>query len=167
MIMWSAVILRIFENGSTRSPGQGSTTGCSTGPGAGTGDAGRGTGAPGRVTVRAAPLSMKPSTSCFVTRPANPVPGIVAMSNWCSAAILRTSGVDFLRSRSSAVSGPSPPFPAGSDGGGRGRTGADGAGPAEGAPPVAAGGPRGAPGGGAAAAAGRGHPPAAVFVTPT
>src|SRR4029450_4104039 len=43
-IMWSAVILRIFENGSTRSPGQGSTAG---GTGAldepGTEDEGRGT----------------------------------------------------------------------------------------------------------------------------
>src|SRR5215472_647267 len=31
-IMWSAVILRIFDHGSTRSPGQGSTAGCSIGP---------------------------------------------------------------------------------------------------------------------------------------
>src|SRR5437773_11686323 len=32
MIMWSAVILRILENGSTRSPGHGSTTGSSIAP---------------------------------------------------------------------------------------------------------------------------------------
>src|SRR5207247_666689 len=32
MIMWSAVILRILEKGSTRSPGHGSTTGCAIGP---------------------------------------------------------------------------------------------------------------------------------------
>src|SRR5438132_3311250 len=46
--------------------------------------------------------------SCLVTRPAKPVPGMVAMSTWCSAAILRTRGVDLRRRRSSAVSAPSP-----------------------------------------------------------
>src|SRR5207249_4448807 len=45
MIMWSAVILRILENGSTRSPGQGSTVGWTTGPADGTGDGGRRAGA--------------------------------------------------------------------------------------------------------------------------
>src|SRR2546422_2292934 len=99
MIMWSAVILRILENGSTRSPGQGSTVGWTTGPVDGTGDGGRGTGA---VAGALAPVSMKPRMSCLVTRPANPVPGMVEMSSWCSAAILRTSGVDLRRNRSSA-----------------------------------------------------------------
>src|SRR5437899_3887446 len=105
MIMWSAVVLRILENGSTRSPGQGSTVGWTTGPVDGTGDGGRGTGA---VAGALAPVSMKPRMSCLVTRPANPVPGMVEMSSWCSAAILRTSGVERRRSRSSAVSAPSP-----------------------------------------------------------
>src|SRR2546426_5861750 len=67
MIMWSAVILRILENGSTRSPGQGSTVGWTTGPVDGTGDGGRGTGA---VAGALAPVSMKPRMSCLVTRPA-------------------------------------------------------------------------------------------------
>src|SRR5258706_7279427 len=75
--MWSAVILRIFENGSTRSPGQGSTGGWATEPPGtedtdGTGDEGRGTAA--------APLSMKLRMSCLVTRPWMPEPGIVEIS---------------------------------------------------------------------------------------
>src|SRR5437879_7172854 len=117
MIMWSAVILRILEKGSTRSPGHGSTTGCATGAMA-VGAAGRGA---------ATPRSMKPRMSCFVTRPAKPVPGIVEMSTWCSAAILRTRGVDFLRRRSSAVSAPSPPCLDGAVAGGRGRSPTDAA----------------------------------------
>ncbi len=112
MIMWSAVILRILENGSTRSPGHGSTAGCAIGP---MGPAAAGRGATG-------PRSMKPRMSCFVTRPAKPVPGIVEMSTWCSAAILRTRGVDFFRRRSSAVSAPSPPCLSGAVAGGRGRS---------------------------------------------
>src|SRR5437667_9679574 len=64
--------------------------------------------------------------SCFVTRPANPVPGIVEMSTACSAAILRTNGVERRRNRSSAVSVPSPLGAAtGGDGAGRGMTGED------------------------------------------
>src|SRR3982750_2083651 len=48
--------------------------------------------------------------SFLVTRPARPVPGTALMSTWCSAAILRTSGVDFRRSRSSIDSAaPLPP----------------------------------------------------------
>ena len=39
-----------------------------------------------------------------MTRPASPVPGISLKSRPCSAAILRTSGVERRRSRSSAVS---------------------------------------------------------------
>src|SRR5881409_1023688 len=117
MIMWSAVILRILEKGSTRSPGHGSTTGCAIGP-MDVAAAGRGA---------ATPRSMKPRMSCFVTRPAKPVPGIVEMSTWCSAAILRTRGVDFLRRRSSAVSAPSPPCLDGAVAGGRGRSPTDAA----------------------------------------
>src|ERR1700694_3955945 len=48
--------------------------------------------------------------SCFVTRPAMPLPGMREMSTRCSAAILRTRGVDLVRSRSSAVCTP-PPSP--------------------------------------------------------
>src|SRR5438876_4847153 len=49
--------------------------------------------------------------SCFVTRPAYPLPGIREISTLCSAAILRTSGVDLVRRRCSAVCTP-PPSPA-------------------------------------------------------
>src|SRR2546425_3544047 len=124
MIMWSAVILRIFENGSTRSPGQGSTAGCCTGPdGAAAGR--RAPGAAGAGAGAAVPRSMNPKMSCFVTRPASPVPGMAEMSTRCSAAILRTSCVERLRSRSSAVSPPSPsPAPAGTGEGATGREGA-------------------------------------------
>src|SRR6266536_6048553 len=47
--------------------------------------------------------------SCFVTRPAKPLPGMREMSTLCSAAILRTSGVDLVRRRSSVVWTPPPP----------------------------------------------------------
>ncbi len=47
--------------------------------------------------------------SFFVTRPESPVPGIVLMSTLCSAAILRTNGVDFRCRRSSSDS--TAPFP--------------------------------------------------------
>src|SRR5580765_4129773 len=48
--------------------------------------------------------------SFLVTRPARPVPGTVLMSTLCSAALLRTSGVDLRFSRSSVVSAaPLPP----------------------------------------------------------
>src|SRR6267143_5525541 len=116
MIIWSAVILRILDHGSTRSPGQASTLGAgSWGPGAG--------------DTLTGPRSINPRMSCFVTLPAKPDPAIVEMSTRCSAAIFRTSGVDFLRRRSSAVSCPSPPFPAGTAGRSDGRTaGADGGG---------------------------------------
>src|SRR5438128_469117 len=115
MIMWSAVILRILENGSTRSPGQGSTAGA-RGWGLGAGAAG--------TAAAVGARSMTPRMSCLVTRPAKPVPGMVEMSTRCSAAILRTSGVDLRRRRSSAVSTPPSPFGGtGEDGEGRGRTG--------------------------------------------
>src|SRR3954453_6092522 len=47
--------------------------------------------------------------SFLVTRPDSPVPWMALMSTLCSAAILRTTGVDFRRSRSSTLSGA--PFP--------------------------------------------------------
>src|SRR3989442_1434778 len=128
MIMWSAVILRIFENGSTRSPGQGSTAGgCTGADGAAAGR--RVPGAVGAGAGAGAPCSMNPKMSCLVTRPANPVPGMAEISTRCSAAILRTSGVERLRSRSSAVSPPSPLGAATGDAGvGRGTTGEPAAG---------------------------------------
>src|SRR6184192_245306 len=145
MIMWSAVILRILENGSTRSPGQGSTAGAAT---AGARDWGLGTG-----ETSDAPRSITPSMSSLVTRPAKPVPGIVEMSTRCSAAILRTSGVDLRRRRSSAVSAPSPPFTAGAGEDGRGREGAIGDGGETAVPPGAAGARGAAATGGAVTAA--------------
>src|SRR5438552_16504240 len=48
--------------------------------------------------------------SCFVTRPAYPLPGIREISTLCSAAILQTCGVDFVSRRCSAVWTP-PPSP--------------------------------------------------------
>src|SRR5688572_28402629 len=47
--------------------------------------------------------------SFLVTRPESPVPGIVLMSTLCSAAILRTNGVDLRCRRSSSDS--TAPFP--------------------------------------------------------
>src|SRR3982750_2178835 len=48
--------------------------------------------------------------SFLVTLPARPVPDTALMSTLCSAAILRTSGVDLRRKRSSVVSAaPLPP----------------------------------------------------------
>src|SRR5258706_9916360 len=130
MIMWSAVILRILDHGSTRSPGQGSTLGAgSWGPGAG--------------DTLTGPRSINPRMSCFVTLPAKPDPGIVEMSTRCSAAILRTRGVDFLRRRSSAVSAPSPLGGTGTGDGGRG-TGAAGAGAGGGGGAAATGAPEAA-----------------------
>src|SRR6266480_4028060 len=146
MIMWSAVILRILENGSTRSPGQGSTAGAAT-----AGARGWGLGA-GETSD--APRSITPSMSCLVTRPAKPVPGIVEMSTRCSAAILRTSGVDLRRKRSSAVSTPPSPFPTtGAVEGGRGREGAVADGGETAVPPGAAGARWAAATGGAASSA--------------
>src|SRR6266699_4484257 len=65
--------------------------------------------------------------SCFVTRPAKPLPGMREMSTLCSAAIFRTSGVNLVRKRCSAVWMP-PPSPlltgAGASGLGAGGVGA-------------------------------------------
>src|SRR2546428_8017998 len=96
--------------------------------------------------------------ACLVTRPATPVPGIREMSTRCSAAILRTRGVDFLRRRSWAVWTPPSPFPTGAVGRSGGRAGETaGAGGVEGAVvtagPAAAGTRWAAATGGAGAAA--------------
>src|SRR5688572_30501765 len=101
MIMWSAVSLRIRAHGSPRSPSHGSTTGPGTtrtpsGLGGGGWLAGLGT---------FGPASRNDRTSFLVTRPASPDPGIPVMSRLCSAAILRTSGLDLVRRRSSRVPG--------------------------------------------------------------
>src|SRR4051812_48418602 len=53
--------------------------------------------------VMAAPDSMKLRMSFLVTRPLIPVPSRREMSMPCSRAILRTSGLDFVRRNSSAV----------------------------------------------------------------
>jgi hypothetical protein len=85
--MCSAVILRIFENGSTRSPGHASTRTVAVEGGTTVeGDRGRSSVEDGRgrsTTVEvtaAAPLSMWLRISCLVTRPAIPEPGIVEIS---------------------------------------------------------------------------------------
>jgi hypothetical protein len=49
------------------------------------------------------PDSMKLRMSFLVTRPLRPVPSSCEISTPCSCAILRTSGLDFVRRRSSAV----------------------------------------------------------------
>src|SRR5258708_245279 len=70
--------------------------------------------------------------SCLVTRPAYPLPGIREMSTLCSAAILRTRGVDLVRRRCSAVWTP-PPSPL-LTGAGASDLGAGGAGVGPGCP---------------------------------
>src|ERR1041385_3411402 len=110
MIMWSAVSLRILDHGSTRSPSQGSTTGPGTtrtpGPTVRSGVAGRsgGRAVRGSGGPNAGGASRDDRKSVLVRPPARPEPGIVAMWRLCSAAILRTRGVDFLRRRSSSDS---------------------------------------------------------------
>src|SRR5580704_6201 len=91
--MWSLISARIFDIGSTTSPGQAS----GSGPSAAT------CGTAGRPTTGgfAARLAIKPSMSRFVTRPAIPEPLNDPSSIPCSAAILRTRGDDLVRTRSS------------------------------------------------------------------
>src|SRR2546423_12968412 len=84
--MCSLMSARILDIGSTTSPGRA--------PGGGRREAG------GAVAANP-PESMKPRMSRLVTRPATPVPCSDAMLTPCSAAILRTSGDDFVRTRSS------------------------------------------------------------------
>src|SRR5438046_9911641 len=69
-------------------------------PGLKLGAAGRGTGE-GGTGEGACPPPMKPRMSFFVTRPETPEPWIWEMSTLFSAAILRTSGEDLVRRRSS------------------------------------------------------------------
>src|SRR2546423_14703325 len=91
--MCSLMSARIFDIGSTTSPGHG----------AGGGRACEGGGRREERGADAAvpPDSMKPRMSLFVTRPATPDPCSDDMLTPCSAAILRTSGDDFVRTRSS------------------------------------------------------------------
>src|SRR6185503_5512354 len=115
--MCSAIFLRITLIGSTRSPtcglgGGGAATGSYDGAGAtGAGALGAGAGAD--------PDSMKLSMSFLVTRPLRPVPSSFEMSTLCSWAILRTSGLDFVRRRSS-TDGTLPSFFSTGGGGGGG-----------------------------------------------
>jgi hypothetical protein len=71
---------------------------------------------PGRV-------SMWPRMSCFVTRPAIPVPGTLLMSTLCSAAIFRTTGDDRVWRSSSGVISPRGFSAGGVDGCGRAAAG--------------------------------------------
>ena len=57
------------------------------------------------------PDSMKLRMSFLVTRPLRPVPSSLAISTPCSWAILRTSGLDFVRRSSSAVAVALRPLP--------------------------------------------------------
>ena len=78
------------------------------------GAAGGGSGC-GGAGAAAAPPSRNTSTSCFVTRPPRPVPGIWAMSRPCSATIRATTGD--MNVRMSPFASPSP---AGAGAGGAG-----------------------------------------------
>src|SRR3972149_6842259 len=70
---------------------------------------------------------MNERISCLVTRPAMPLPGIRLISTLCSAAILRTSGVERRRRRSSAgFTHPPSTRPAGGGGAGGGAGGGEG-----------------------------------------
>ena len=67
---------------------------------------GRAAGAPWVLAAEAdagLPDSIKLRMSFLVTRPLRPVPSSPAISTPCSCAILRTSGLDFVRRSSSAV----------------------------------------------------------------
>src|SRR5580765_6839294 len=103
--MCSAVSVRMRDMGSTTSPCHGSGSGpwCSTPVGACMDGATRGAAAGG------APDSITCMMSRLVTRPAMPLPCRFEISMPCSAAILRTSGDDFVRSLSSI----DPPLPDG------------------------------------------------------
>src|SRR6218665_3211733 len=99
MAMWSDVSLRILDMGSTTSPAHGVAAGPCESAGA--------WGAPGTApeNAGAAPAAGRDeryaSRSLRVTRPAMPLPVMAASSTPCSAAILRTSGDDLVRTRSS------------------------------------------------------------------
>src|SRR4051812_30144486 len=112
--MCSAIFLRMIVIGtiSTLSPGlyAGMCAAGAPGLAAGAGDLG--------------PVSMKPRVSFLVTRPLIPVPLVWRVSTLCSRAILRTSGEDFCRRRSSIVSGCPTAAWGISDGAGEGEAGA-------------------------------------------
>src|SRR6266702_4167310 len=93
--MCSAVFLRIGDMGTTCPRASDPTAvdgGVITGAGGGVGAA-----------EDAARASMCPRMSCFVTRPAMPVPATSRMSRLCSAAIRRTTGEERVWRSSSAV----------------------------------------------------------------
>src|SRR5258707_11892499 len=100
--MCSAVFLRIGDMGTTwvRAPrandGAPGAGGAAAAVGGGEAAAFSGAGPSHRD-------SMWPRMSCFVTRPAMPVPGISRMSRLCSAAIRRTTGEERAWRRSSTV----------------------------------------------------------------
>src|SRR5688500_13848373 len=123
--MCSAIFLRITLIASTRSPtcgfGGGGAAISGAGPG-GVGSVGRGGAAAG------VPDSMKLRMSFLVTRPLMPVPSSLEISTPCSWAILRTSGLDLVRRRSSEVGSGLVSTGAGAGGGGGGGSGAGGGG---------------------------------------
>src|ERR1700754_2235123 len=110
--MCSAIFLRMTLIDSTRSPicGRGGGgAGSSAGIG-GAGAAGTAAGASGLAGAAGCagaavvlPDSMKLRMSFLVTRPLRTVPSSWEMSTLCSCAILRTSGLDFVRRSSSTV----------------------------------------------------------------
>ncbi len=89
--MCSAILRRMTDIGSTRSPAR-RTTGAEAAAAAGAGCA-------GADTVAMPPRAMNDRMSFLVTRPPVPVPGTRAMSTWCSLAMRRTRGDDRWRSR--------------------------------------------------------------------
>src|SRR3954466_12201293 len=89
--MCSLISARILVIGSTLWPGHGS----------GSGRAGCGRREAEGGVLAGPPDSMKPRMSRLVTRPATPDPWSDEILTPCSAAILRTSGEDLVRTRSS------------------------------------------------------------------
>src|ERR1044071_81352 len=112
--MCSAIFLRITLIGSTRSPTCGLGGGAETGSYVGAGVTGA---AAVEAGAGAAPDSIKLRMSFLVTRPLRPVPSSFEISTLCSWAILRTSGLDLVRRRSSAVAALPSLFSAGGGGG--------------------------------------------------
>ena len=111
--MCSAIFLRITLICSTRSPSPGFRTVACCVPGAPCTGACAGAG---RVAARCGagvPDSIKLRMSFLVTRPLMPVPSSCLISTPCSSAIFRTSGLDFVRRKSSAVAPPLPGWVAG------------------------------------------------------
>src|SRR2546428_10334277 len=116
--MCSAVFLRIGLMGTTSTrddaegaevcgagPAEGAETGGAVGGlcGVGATGAGVGIGLAAAAGASAGFASMWVRMSCFVTRPAMPVPGMSRMSRVCSAAIFRTTGEERVCRSSSRV----------------------------------------------------------------